>query len=322
MLQLPSQFISHSAFLVHGRANHPENFKRLNAILTAFETAPALLRQCLQLDLPRKATRDELLLVHTASYVDHVLALAGLETELDSETPLSAGSVDAALLAVGTCLHLLESILNGKVQNGMALVRPPGHHARPGQGMGFCVFNNIALTAARTLALGLKRVCILDWDVHHGNGTQDAFYNDHRVLFIDLHQDDLFPKNSGSADEIGAGKGKGYTLNIPLPHSTDDAGYLRILEEVVKSRVFQFKPELILVSAGFDAHISDPLGSMSLTDEGYRAMTRVVKAWAQELCDGRLMMTLEGGYEPTALAKNVLACGEVLASIDLDRQID
>jgi hypothetical protein len=179
--------------------------------------------------------------------------------------------------------------------------------------MGFCVFNSIAIAAHQALAMGLERVLILDWDVHHGNGTQEIFYEDARVLFVDLHQEDLFPKYSGRSEEIGTGKGEGFTLNLPLPHSSTQEDYLAVLERVVKPRVFAFRPQLILISAGFDADISDPMGSMSLTWEGYRKMTQTAVAWADELCGGKVLMVLEGGYEPQALARNVYECAQVLA---------
>lgn len=313
-MERPTRLVSSLAFLDHGRTEHPEKCERLEQILNIFKQYQGSSQLRLDLDCVRLASKQELQQIHSAAYVDSIFSLEGKTGEVDHETPLSEGSVKAARLAVGLGLGLVEDVLEGKTSNGFLLARPPGHHATPQQGMGFCVFNTIALMATRALELGLERVLILDWDVHHGNGTQAAFYEDNRVLFIDLHQDDLFPNSSGRASERGSGRGFGCTMNIPLPHSCRDADYLRVLSRWVKQRVFDFKPELILVSAGFDAHISDPLGSMSLTTEGYRQMTRLLKSWANELCQGRLILNLEGGYEPEALSQNVLACAEELVS--------
>ena len=318
-----SLFLSHPDCLDHGGLDHPENRRRLDGIYQVFEssnqkprsndlTPPTTLT--LDLTIDRLATREELVQVHTPEYVDGVFSLEGKTGAIDHETPISEGSVRAARLAAGMGLHLLDQVLKGKVRNGFILARPPGHHARPSQGMGFCVFNTVALLAKSALNRGLNRILILDWDVHHGNGTQEAFYDDGRVFLIDLHQENLFPQNSGGTDEKGAGNGLGWTLNIPLPHSCRDADYLEILKMVVQPRVYAYEPELILVSAGFDADISDELGSMSLTSAGYRQMTRVVKEWAESLCEGRLILNLEGGYDPAALAKNVFQCAEVLSS--------
>jgi acetoin utilization deacetylase AcuC-like enzyme len=188
--------------------------------------------------------------------------------------------------------------------------------------MGFCVFNTVALLAKSALNRGLNRILILDWDVHHGNGTQEAFYDDGRVYLIDLHQENLFPQSSGGAHETGTGDGLGWTLNLPLPHSCRDADYLEVLKTFVQPRVYAYQPELILVSAGFDADISDELGSMSLTSAGYRQMTRLVKEWAESLCKGRLILNLEGGYNPGALANNVFQCAEILSQVTPEAPVD
>jgi acetoin utilization deacetylase AcuC-like enzyme len=302
-----SLFLSHPDCLEHGGLDHPENRRRLEEIFKEFGSL-------LDLSVTRLATQEELLLVHTHDYLNHVFSLQGKTGSIDYETPLTQGSVQAALRTAGLGLHVLDQILAGHAQNGFILGRPPGHHARPSAGMGFCLFNTIALIARKALDQGLKRILILDWDVHHGNGTQETFYNDDRVYFVDLHQENLFPKDSGTTEEKGVGKGLGWTLNIPLQHSCVDADYLEVLKTVVQPHVYRYRPELILVSAGFDADISDQLGSMSLTSAGYRQMTQTVKQWAEELCDGRLILNLEGGYDPVALAKNGLQCAEVLAS--------
>lgn len=305
-----SLFLSHPCQLNHGVPSHPENSARLDAILTALKESSY--KSLVNLSIPRQATRDELSKVHDITYIDRILALDGKNAALDYETTLTPGSVKAALSASGLGVELVEQVLNNKIQNGFVIVRPPGHHARPSHGMGFCLFNNIAVAAQKALTMGLKRILILDWDVHHGNGTQESFYDDDRVLFVDLHQDNLFPVPSGELNEIGRGKGIGYTVNIPLPAACGDAEYLHAFDNLVKPLALKFKPELILVSAGFDAHESDPLGFMNLTTEGFGKLTARIKALAETLCEGKLILFLEGGYNPFFLAKNVLECIKVL----------
>lgn len=305
-------FLSHPCLLDHGHLSHPENANRLKAILAALNNSPY--KKFTDLTITRMATKDELSQAHDPAYVDHVLSLEGQEGALDSETPITPGSVKASLVAAGLGLELVEQVVEGKVRNGFALVRPPGHHARPAAGMGFCIFNNIAVAAKKAMSMGVKRILIIDWDVHHGNGTQEIFYEDDRLLFIDLHQDNLFPAGSGLLSEKGVGKGSGFTVNIPLPDSCRDADYLYAFETVVEPLAREYHPELILVSAGFDAHETDPLGSESLTTQGYGLLAARVKVLAEELCGGKVVFFLEGGYDPLCLANNVMACLGVLAS--------
>jgi len=303
--------LCHSCLLNHGEETHPENATRLASIIQALSESPY--QPFLDLSCARLATEEELCLVHDPVYVKHVLSLEGKNASIDHETLVSPGSIRAALVAAGIGIELVEQVLKGKIQNGFALVRPPGHHARPDGGMGFCIFNNIAIAAKKAFSKEIKRILILDWDVHHGNGTQDAFYDDERVLQIDLHQDNLFPSPSGLLRETGKGKGKGFTVNVPLPPSCNDADYVYIFENLVKPLARHYRPELILVSAGFDAHESDPLGFMNLTTAGYGRLTAEIKALAEELCQGKLVFFLEGGYNPYWLTKNVVECVGVLA---------
>lgn len=310
-----SLFLSHFLLLNHGNSSHPENSVRLQMIFEDFKKS--LYSELLDLSCVREATKEELVLVHEEKYVDDILALDGKESLIDSETLISKGSIKAARLAAGLGIELTEQVIKGKIQNGFAIVRPPGHHATPKGGMGFCVFNNIAIAAKKARFLGLKRVMILDWDVHHGNGTQETFYEDESVLLIDLHQDHLFPVHSGLLHERGSGKGTGYTVNIPLPPSCHDEDYIYIFDELITPIAKWFNPELILVSAGFDAHESDPMGFMNLTTKGFGLLTEKIKLLALELCEGKLILFLEGGYNPYFLAKNVLECVEVLIKEDL-----
>lgn len=298
--------ISHPDLLRHGSylSSHPESPQRLETIFSAFTSSPMQL----ELSLFRLATQEELLRAHSEDYIQKVMALDGKTGQLDHETYVTESSVQAALLAAGLGLELIEQILKGKVQNGFAIVRPPGHHATSSQGMGFCIFNHIAIGALHALSLGVKKILILDWDVHHGNGTQEIFYEDDRVLFMDLHQDGLFPLDSGEPSEIGKGVGEGFTVNIPILPCSSDPDYLDVFEHVLKARIVAFQPELILISAGFDAHANDPLGGMHLTSDGFALLTQKINELAEEICHGRIAFFLEGGYNPHDLANNVLQC--------------
>jgi acetoin utilization deacetylase AcuC-like enzyme len=311
--------LSHRDLLNHiPGGDHPERPDRLRAILERF--SPPLEKGAGGFSLFQKgnferlATVDELSLVHTATYINHVLSLDGKNASLDYETLLSPGSVHAARLAAGLGLELVERIISGKASNGFALIRPAGHHARPREGMGFCVFNNIAIAAKKALALGLKRILIIDFDVHHGNGTQEVFYDDDHVMFIDIHQENLFPTTSGFEDEIGKGSGKGYTLNISLDRGCGDDEYLEALRTRVLPRARAFKPELILVSAGFDGQEDDPLAAMRISSDGFAQMVSEIKTLAEEQCGGKLALFLEGGYIPEHLAESVYRCVEVLCA--------
>lgn len=266
----------------------------------------------------RYATEEELHSVHTADYIDHVRRVAAAGGgDAGVGAPLGADGYDIARLAAGGAAAAVEAVLTGAVRSAYALVRPPGHHATPSQGMGFCIFNNIAIAARHAQrAHGLRRVAILDWDVHHGNGTQDCFYDDPDVLFISLHQEGLFPVEGGTADQVGAGRGRGANVNIPLPPGCGDATYAAVLERVVVPIVRQFAPELLLVSCGLDASAYDPLGRMNLSSAAYREMTEVAEILADACCDGRLVIVHEGGYSQTYVPACTLAVVEALADVD------
>ena len=251
--------------------------------------------------------------MHTTAYLDHIFELRNQNAWLDIDTTaVSPGSVKAAEIAAGTAVAAVEAVCSGATEHAFAVVRPPGHHAEPARARGFCLFNNVAVAAAHAqAALDCDRVLILDWDAHHGNGTQTAFWADPDVMFIDIHRRAPFYPGSGNLDEIGAGLGEGTTVNIPVPAGTGDVAYLKAMHEIVVPAARSFKPDLILVSAGFDAHWHDL--ALNVSYEGFAAMAGIMQSLADELCDGRLVCVLEGGYHTESLANSVYAVLEVLA---------
>lgn len=298
-----------SRMLVHDPGpEHPESPSRLVSVLRALEPLPegAILRAA-----TREATRADLKRVHSAAHVDRMLALRGRAASLEPETALSEGSVDAALLAAGASIELVDALLDARAPNGFALVRPPGHHATRDQGMGYCVFNNVAVAAAHALGRGARRVLIIDWDVHHGNGTQDIFYRRGDVLFFSVHQDRLYPEGGGS-EERGEGPGEGHTLNVPLPPGAGDREYQDVFARVLMPAAARFRPDLVLVSAGFDAHAEDPLSDQRMTTAGFAALCGLACDIADASAGGRIGLLLEGGYELATLGVSARACVEVL----------
>jgi acetoin utilization deacetylase AcuC-like enzyme len=305
----------HPAFLEHDTGPmHPERSERLRAVLARLDRSG--LRQELTAVPVRDAEDAWLTRVHTPGYVADVKAACRMAefqpVHLDADTPVSAGSEGAARKAAGAVMAAADRVVAGELGNAFCLVRPPGHHAMPDRGMGFCVFNSVAV-GARYLQRrhGLERVLIVDWDVHHGNGTQAAFWDDPTVLYFSAHQYPFYP-GTGAADERGAGDGEGTTLNAPLPAGSDDKTYLDLFERVLVPAAEAFRPDFVLVSAGFDAHRSDPLGSMRLTEEGFGRLTGVLTGLAGHLCGGRLVSVLEGGYDLEGLAACVAAHLEAL----------
>ena len=288
---------------------HPESPDRLKAVWTALSANPV---GGTEIVAPPKATREELARVHRGEYVDAILAMRGRRGALDADTRISEASIDAAQLAAGAAAESVRSVLSGAAQSAFALVRPPGHHAESTRAMGFCLFNNVAVAAAEAHAQGLTRVLCVDWDVHHGNGTQNSFYGRGDLLFMSTHQWPFYP-GTGHESETGAAQGAGFTVNAPLPAGCGDGDYAAIFAEALLPIASAYQPELVLVSAGFDAHRADPLGGMSVTEEGFAALCGAVKAIADEHCRGRIVLTLEGGYDLDALARSVRACIEVLA---------
>jgi acetoin utilization deacetylase AcuC-like enzyme len=272
----------------------------------------------------RAATEDELAVYHTREYIAGIAACAaggpkeGVWGSVDEETVLSPGSFEAAVYAAGGAMNAVSAVMEGKVRNAYALLRPPCHHAMSNQAMGFCIFNNTVIAAhhARN-AYGLKRIMIVDWDVHHGNGTQDAFYRDPDVLFVSLHQHNWYPKLAGELEQVGSGAGAGYTVNIPLPPGTGDRGYQAAFEQLVVPIGLQFEPELILITAGQDASWLDPLAQMMVTMDGYRKMSERMVSLSEEVCDGRLVMLQAGGYSAAYVPYCTLAAVESLIGVEL-----
>ena len=254
----------------------------------------------------READQDELALNHSPDYIKRIASTSGKDTTfLDPDTSTNAFSWEAAIKAVGSLLNLVDGVMSGGVRNGAALVRPPGHHAEYDRAMGFCLFNNIAIAARYALTkYNLDRIAIVDWDLHHGNGTQHAFYDDPRVLFFSTHQYPYYP-GSGSIGQVGEGDGKGYTVNVPFVGGAGDKEYAITFYNIALPILREYRPELILVSAGFDAHRKDPLGGMELTKRGYDFMTKALMHVADECCSGKLVATLEGGYNLDALRDSV-----------------
>ncbi|MEZ4450532.1 MAG: histone deacetylase [Nannocystaceae bacterium] len=288
---------------------HPESSGRLRAIQARLAASPIAGARAV---IPAPAPREAIARVHSPGHLDALDALRGEARWVTPDTGVSAGSVPAIESAAGAAIAAVDAVVKGEARRAFALVRPPGHHAKRDRMMGFCFVNNIAVAAAHARAVhGLTRVLIVDWDVHHGNGTESIFFTDPGVLVFDSHQSPLYP-GTGELDSAGAGEGRGYTVNLPLPAETGDGDLLGLYRELLTPIAEAFRPELILVSAGFDGHRDDPLGGFALTDEGFAGLCGLVTALADRLCGGRLCLFLEGGYDHDALARSVHACGEVL----------
>ena len=268
---------------------------------------------------PRLATREQIARVHAAEYVGAIGETAGRALALDPDTYTSPESYEIARLAAGAAVDAVERVVDGPHTAAVAMVRPPGHHAEHARAMGFCVFNNVAIAAAHARALGAARVAIVDYDVHHGNGTQHMFESDRTVLYVSTHQHPFYP-GTGAVDEIGQGDGTGFTVNLPLEVGAVDDDYRVVFQEVIEPVVRQFKPDLVLVSAGFDAHERDPLAGMRLTTDGFRAMTMALRRVADECCAGRIALVIEGGYDLRALHDCLDACVAALQASSGDAE--
>ncbi len=296
-----------------GPAGHPERPDRLGAV----HTAVAERMSALESPSPRPASDEEILRVHSREHLERVGEAVGrAPLHLDPDTYVSSKSLDVARLAAGASIDLALRVARGEIANGFAAVRPPGHHAEARHAMGFCLFNNVAVaTQALRAEAGLERILILDWDVHHGNGTQHSFEQDPDALYVSTHQFPYYP-GTGAASEAGSGRGEGATVNIPLPAGCGDPEYLGVFQRILTPVARAFRPEMILVSCGFDAHVDDPLAGMQVTGNGYRALARIVQALADDLCGGRQVHILEGGYALSGLEDGTRALLDVLLEPD------
>ncbi len=283
---------------------HPENpdrLKHIYAMLDAMDDGGIVYVS------PRRATHEEIALVHDVSYIESIASTKGRSVRLDPDTATSPGSYEAACMAVGGVLELADKIVASEIDSAFALVRPPGHHAERNRAMGFCIFNNIAVGARyleKTHNFG--RILIVDFDLHHGNGTQHSFYSDSKILYFSTHQYPYYP-GTGSHEEVGDGEGKGYTVNVPLSYGMGDGDYTYLLKEILVPIADLYRPEIVLVSAGFDTHHNDPLGGMAVTESGFAAMTHILMDIAKKHCRGRALFALEGGYDLQGLARSVQA---------------
>jgi len=301
-----------------GVTGHPERPQRLQAIIDGLAD---LHDDAVQWQSPREPQRQPIERVHDVAHVDRVLALRGTNDVSDSETPVTEGTVDAALLSMQCAIEATDAVLTGGFPHAFSLARPPGHHANQHTPTGFCFFNNVAIAAQHAIdAHGLQRVAIIDWDVHHGNGTQDIFYDRDDVLYVSSHQWPWYP-GTGAVGEIGAGDGEGRTVNLPIPAGLDDAAVLSMYRRIVAPVVQQYQPQLVLISAGYDKHRADPLGGIDMTETGFAALTQLITAAAAH-CACTLALILEGGYDLNALSRSVRATIDTLRSADVDASID
>lgn len=325
---MTTAFVYDPIFLEHiTPKNHPEKPQRVEMAIKVLEALHWLEREGLVQMAPRAASVDELATVHDRAYIQRVetaarhvaekMAEGGRETRYFApDTYISACSYEAAIRAAGAPLTAIDAIMSGEVDNAYCLVRPPGHHALPAGAMGFCLFNNVAVAARYAIDhYGLERVMIIDYDVHHGNGTQHMFYSDPRVLYFSLHQAPFYP-GTGDSDERGKGAGLGTTINIPLPATTGYETYEPVFRQVMAPAAERFNPQLMLVSAGFDAHWKDPLAEMLLSTPGFAKLTGIIIELAQYLCAGRLVMIQEGGYDLQATAACIATCVNLLLGDD------
>jgi acetoin utilization deacetylase AcuC-like enzyme len=307
-------FLEHPSSLQHDTGPHPEQPARITAIQEELEARGWLGYE--RLESP-PVDRDVLQRVHPESYVSSIEAVSARGGgHLDLDTVMSAGSWEAALHAAGGAVRLVEMLVSGDAPTGFSSHRPPGHHAAAAQAMGFCLFNNVAVAARHAIdGLGLSRVMILDWDVHHGNGTNDIFYADDDVLFISIHQYPLYP-GTGRPSDAGTGPGLGYTINLPVPPGSGDDAYVSLLRDVVGPLAHSYEPELVLLSAGYDAHAEDPLAECDVTDDGFAALAGMMRSLCADELQVPVGAVLEGGYALGALARGVAVTLEALRGGD------
>ena len=290
-------------FLRHDTGGgHPENATRVTNTIEYLRSSS--IWKDLDVKRPRAATKEEVSAVHSISQIDQVAEMAGGGGGyLDPDTHVSQDSYDAALFAAGALLTAVDLVIGKQADNAFCLVRPPGHHSTPTKAMGFCLFNNVAIAAKYIQSkYNLDRIVIIDWDVHHGNGTQDAFYDDPSVMYFSMHKYPFYP-GTGAQGEIGEGSGSGFTINVPLSYDTGQEEYLKIFDDVMKKRIKLFNPEFILISAGFDAYHLDPISGLCLEDHDFNTLTKITRNIANDCCEGRIVSSLEGGYHLLDLPK-------------------
>ena len=306
-------YISDPFYLKHKNEPHPENPGRLNAIQKNIESSKYY--NNLTLIQPRKATVEDIAKVHGTGYIRSVEdSCRNGVRNLDADTVISSDSYQAALLSAGAGLEALDKILEGTVDNAFCAVRPPGHHAEQNKAMGFCLFNNVGVIARYAQDVkNIQKIFIFDWDVHHGNGTQHSFYKDSSIYYSSIHQYPFYP-GTGGVDETGTGDGLGSNLNLPMRAYSCDADYINAIEHKLIPVIQKFNPDLIIISAGFDAHENDPLAQINLSTDCYGKMTQKLMEIANDVCNGRILSMLEGGYDYSALADSVQLHVETLSS--------
>jgi acetoin utilization deacetylase AcuC-like enzyme len=298
-------YATHPRYTEHDLPGHPESANRIRAVWRGLGES-GLSARMRPLEV-QALDPDVVLAVHTAAYLDLLrrISAASHMTHLDPDTYAGPDALTIALLSAGGAVGAVDSVLSGLATNGLAAIRPPGHHAMAGHGMGFCLLGNVAIAARYAQArFGIERIVIVDYDVHHGNGTEAMFYDDPSVLYVSTHQYPFYP-GTGAVDDVGSGGGEGYTINIPLPAGSGDANYATVFDRIVWPAAERFDPQLILVSVGFDAYWADPLAAMRLTLTGYSHLAAEVIRMAQRFCAGKVVFALEGGYNMDALRYGV-----------------
>lgn len=313
---MTTAIIYHPDYLKHETGTHPERPERAMVIAHEIKNAANLQDRLIWID-PRAADAPELLRCHTSAHYDQVQEACKLDEEelgaLDSDTIVSRASFDVSKYAAGGVLTAIDTVMNNEAENAFVIVRPPGHHATQQQPMGFCLFNNVAVGARYAQEIhNLERILIVDWDVHHGNGTQDIFYQDSSVFYLSLHQYPHYP-GTGRSSETGTGRGMGYTLNTPLPGGTSAKAYRATFEDAMKQIIRRIHPDLVIISAGFDSHREDPLGGLMLENEDFAWMTKQLKHVAAQYSNGRVISVLEGGYNLRQLGHIATAHVQALA---------